>query len=48
MCGPIKTKNREHEKLVRNIGKFQQAEHYFNMASKALEERMTIQLKKLD
>ena len=41
-------KNKEHERLVRNVGKFEQAEHYYSSATKALEDNINVIIKKLD
>ena len=41
-------KNKQHEKLVRNVGKFEQAEHYFQMATKTMDDKISVLMKKLD
>ena len=40
--------NKQHERLVRNIAKFEQAEHYFNSATKVMDDKVQEIMKKLD
>ena len=40
--------NKQHERLVRNVGKFEQAEHYFQASTKTMDDKMQILIKKLD
>ena len=44
----FKSQKKEHERLVRNVGKFEQAEHYFNSATKTMDDKISVLLKKLD
>ena len=44
----FKNKNKEHEKLVRNVGKFEQAEHYFLSATKTMDDKISMLMKKID
>lgn len=41
-------KNKAHEKLVRNQGKFEKAEHYFVSATKTMDDKISVLMKKLD
>ena len=40
--------NKDHERLVRNIEKFEKSEHYYKSATKTMAEKITILLKRLD
>ena len=44
----FKNKNKAHEQLVRNVGKFEQAEHYFISSTKTMDEKIGVLMKKLD
>ena len=44
----FKSKNKQHEKLVRNQGKFEQAEHYFISSTKTMDDKIGVLMKKLD
>ena len=33
---------------MRNVGKFEQAEHFFQTSTKALDDKMQVLMKKLD
>ena len=36
-----KGKDKEHERLIRNVGKFEQAEHYHRSATKVLDDKIS-------
>ena len=43
-----KSKSKQHERLVRNQGKFEQAEHYFVSSTKTMDDKIGVLMKKLD
>ena len=39
---------KDHERLVRNVEKFEKSEHYFKSATRTMDEKITLLLKRLD
>mmetsp|Transcript_1822 Transcript_1822/g.2586 ORF Transcript_1822/g.2586 Transcript_1822/m.2586 type:complete len:92 (+) Transcript_1822:461-736(+) len=40
--------NKQHAKLVRNVEKFEKAEHFFNASTQEMSEKINDLIKKLD